>query len=332
MRTWLALPARITVVTVLLAAAAYFVPTPYILRAPGHADDLASIVHVQGGRASQNGRLLMTTIIYEEANLLFCFYSMFDSRAMLVPDDEVVVMKPPPHGAPLPFPRITEDVMAHSKDVARVVALRRTGYDIRVESTGVRILGFLPNAPAASWLRLDDVIDSVDGVRVRSVLGMRDALRKRAPGQQATVRYRRAGQAGEARFALVDHGGRALVGIVGQDAMEHGRLPLEIDIRTPNVNGASAGLMFTLAIIDQLTSGKLARGHVIAGTGTIALDETVGAIEGVDLKLVAAQRAGATVFLVPQENYPEIRGRAPEIKIIPIRTLDDALDALKALP
>lgn len=324
---------RLTLLAVVLAVAAYYTPTPYILRAPGHADDLSGVVTVKGGHASTPGRLLMTTVIYEKANLLFCFYSMFDSRALLVPaEDAVVAPMAIPHGPIPPLFQSPDDVMSFSKDVARVVALRKLGYDIDVESTGVRVVGFLEGAQASQVLRPDDVVDSVGGVRVRKVGQLRAALGKRKPGDVVKVRYRREGASGEASVTLSAHGGRALLGIIGQDAVEHGPLPVEIDIVTHNVNGASAGLMFTLAIIDQLTPGGITKGHVIAGTGTMSLHGEVGPIEGTDLKLVAAQRSGATVFLVPAENYAEVRDRAPGVKIIPVRTVDDALKALKALP
>lgn len=324
---------RLTLLAIVLAVAAYFTPTPYILRAPGHADDLSGVVTVKGGHVSTPGRLLMTTVIYEKANLLFCFYSMFDSRAMLVPaEDAVLAPMAIPHGPIPPMFQSPDDVMSFSKDVARVVALRKLGYDVRVESTGIRVVGFLEGAQASRVLRPDDVVDSVGGVRVRNVPQLRAALRNRKPGEVVAVRYRRQGVSGDGSIPLSAHGGRALLGIIGQDAIEHGALPVDIEIVTHNVNGASAGLMFTLAIIDQLTPGGIMKDHVVAGTGTMSLQGEVGPIEGADLKLVAAQRAGATVFLVPVENYPEVRDRAPGMKIIPVRTVDDALKALKALP
>ena len=333
MKRWLALPLRVALVTLLMAVAAWFIPTPYILRAPGHADDLSGVVAVGGGHASSSGRLLMTTVIYEKANLLFCFYALFDGRAMLVPvDGREVLPLAGPHG-PLPTAFMSQDdVMATSKDVARVVALRKRGYDVPVESTGVRVMGFLPGAAAEGVLRVGDVVDSVDGLRVRKAQQLRAALGTRKAREMVTVRYRRQGVEGEARVALAAHGGKAFLGIMAHDAYEHGKLPVDIDIVTHNVNGASAGLMFTLAIIDQLTPGGITKGHVIAGTGTISLDGTVGPIEGVDLKLSAAQRAGATVFLVPRENYSEVRGSVSQMKIVPVGSVDEALKALEAIP
>ena len=193
------------------------------------------------------------------------------------------------------------------------------------------MVGFLAGVPSASHLQLDDVIDEVDGTRVRTVPQLRQSIRGRKPGDAVTVKLRRAGKAAEASFALASHGGRPMLGIVSQDAIEHSKLPVDIDIVTHNVNGASAGLMFTLAIIDQLTPGGITKGNVVAGTGTIEMNGNVGPIEGVDLKLVAARRAGATVFLVPLDNYSEAKDKGDGMKLIPVQSVDDALQALKAL-
>ena len=64
-------------------------------------------------------------------------------------------------------------------------------------------------------------------------------------------------------------------------------------------------MMHTLAIVDTLTPGELTQGHVIAGTGTIAYDGTVGNIGGIRQKIVGAEAAGAEYVLVPEGNYEE---------------------------
>lgn len=330
----LKLSLRLTLIALLIAVTAYFIPTPYILRAPGHADELSTLVHVQGGEPHPPGHLYMTTVIFEKANLLFCLYSMFDHHAMLVPTEETpfrrVVQAPP---GPLPAIGTAEDMMEHSKDVAVIVALRKLGYEINFESTGVRVIGFLDySVPAASMLHLRDVIDVIEGVRVRSVAELRKVIHGRKPGDTVTVQVRRGGKTETLSFPLIQHAQQTLIGIMTDDNVEHGKLPRDVEIVTHNVNGASAGLMFTLEIIDQLTPGGITHGHNVAGTGTIELDGKVGPIEGTELKEVAAQRAGASVFLVPASNFADIKDKLPEMKVIPVSSLDDALRALKALP
>jgi PDZ domain-containing protein len=102
------------------------------------------------------------------------------------------------------------------------------------------------------------------------------------------------------------------------------------------VGGPSAGLLFTLGIIDKVdgdgSGGDLTGGRVIAGTGTIDASGKVGAVGGVPLKEQAARRDGATVFIVPQDECSDAKAELPSgLKLIPVTTLDGALSALSAL-
>ena len=69
--------------------------------------------------------------------------------------------------------------------------------------------------------------------------------------------------------------------------------PVEITIDPGAVSGPSAGLAFTLTIIDDLTPGNLTGGKKVAVTGTIDLDGNVGEVGGVPQKTAAALDAGA---------------------------------------
>jgi PDZ domain-containing protein len=91
-------------------------------------------------------------------------------------------------------------------------------------------------------------------------------------------------------------------------------------------------MMYTLAIIDLLGDDQLTHGRVVAGTGTIRGDGSVGGIGGVRQKVVAAEASGAEVMLVPESNYAEAL-TAPRLsmELVPVATIDDALAALAAL-
>ena len=98
------------------------------------------------------------------------------------------------------------------------------------------------------------------------------------------------------------------------------------------IGGPSAGLMFTLGIIDKLTDGDLTDGRFIAGTGTIDGDGKVGPIGGVLLKLITARDAGATVFLVPADNCAEAITQVPDgLQLVKVATVTDAMTALQTL-
>lgn len=108
--------------------------------------------------------------------------------------------------------------------------------------------------------------------------------------------------------------------------------PFTLEIKLDEIGGPSAGLMFTLGIIDKLKPEDLTGGKIIAGTGTIDADGNVGEIGGIPQKLVGAKRAGAEVFLVPEGNCAEAKQNAVDgLPMFKVATLDDALSALDAL-
>ena len=114
--------------------------------------------------------------------------------------------------------------------------------------------------------------------------------------------------------------------------MERPVAPFTTSISLERIGGPSAGLMFTLGIIDKLTDGDLTDGRFIAGTGTIDPDGTVGPIGGVLLKLITARDAGATVFLVPADNCAEAVTQVPDgLQLVKVASLDEAMTALDTL-
>ncbi|GAA4817751.1 YlbL family protein [Streptomyces ziwulingensis] len=107
---------------------------------------------------------------------------------------------------------------------------------------------------------------------------------------------------------------------------------VDVTLKLAEVGGPSAGLLFSLGIIDKLEYGDLTGGRTIAGTGTITPDGEVGAVGGVPLKTRAARRDGATVFLVPKAECSDARSELPAgLRLIPVTTLKGAVSALRAL-
>ena len=105
-----------------------------------------------------------------------------------------------------------------------------------------------------------------------------------------------------------------------------------MEIDSGSVGGPSAGLAFTLAILDRLTEGDLTGPNKVAVTGTIRLDGSVGPVGGVVQKTEAAVRAGARAFLVPPDEYADARRAARgRLRIIQVSTVDEALAALRRL-
>lgn len=107
---------------------------------------------------------------------------------------------------------------------------------------------------------------------------------------------------------------------------------VDVELRLEDVGGPSAGLLFSLGIVDKLGADDLTGGRVVAGTGTITGGGEVGPVGGVPLKTQAARRDGATVFLVPKAECSDAQAELPKgLRLVPVTTLKGAVDSLKAL-
>ncbi|MFI6489386.1 PDZ domain-containing protein [Streptomyces sp. NPDC050564] len=116
----------------------------------------------------------------------------------------------------------------------------------------------------------------------------------------------------------------------------HEKNDVKVTLKLADVGGPSAGLLFSLGIVDKLdgdgSGGDLTGGRTIAGTGTIDADGKVGAVGGVALKTQAARRDGATVFLVPKAECSDAKAELPKgLRLIPVTTLKGAVDSLVSL-
>ena len=105
--------------------------------------------------------------------------------------------------------------------------------------------------------------------------------------------------------------------------------PLHVSITLKETGGPSGGLIFALGIVEKLTPEDFLAGRTVAGTGTIDSAGVIGAIGGIDEKIVAAKRAGATVFLAPTENCADVTHIPSGMKVYSVATLKEAILVLK---
>ena len=122
---------------------------------------------------------------------------------------------------------------------------------------------------------------------------------------------------------------RAIVGVFLDQATEI-KLPRSVTIDANGVGGPSAGLAFALDVMEEL-GRNVDGGLKIAATGEIFLDGKVGPIGGVKQKTIGARKAGVDAFLVPVDNAPEARKYAHGLRIVPVKSFQQALQALKTL-
>jgi Lon-like protease len=310
---------------VVLVFALNFYQLPVVALTPGPAEDVLGRVKVQDGTAvyESKGKLYLTSVgIDDDVRFYEALLDLANRDVELRPRAELF----PDGDSSDEIDRENVQLMDHSKRIAQVVALRELGYT--VEPSGVEVGDVVRGAPADGRLEAGDQILQVDGRAVASIDQVRAAITSHRSGERvAFVVSRDATRTSVAvRVAAAD--GQPRVGVELRELFEE--LPVKVSIETENIGGPSAGLMFALSIIDRLNPEDLTGGRRIAGTGEISIDREVLPIGGVAEKLVGARRQGATVFLIPADNCPDVRGRVPAgLRLVRVATLDDALRFLR---
>lgn len=222
--------------------------------------------------------------------------------------------------APLPFsvaqPGLTADVLGENRG-AEVITIK--GAPTRETSGQLRMTTIEATGPDAD-VRLGDVLGSWFDTD-RAVMP-RDAVYPSGDDVGEIEQYNQE-QMKESQDAATT---------AALDYLGLGDKDIDVDLRLEDVGGPSAGLLFSLGIVDKLAAGDLTGGRVVAGTGTITTGGKVGAVGGVPLKTQAARRDGATVFLVPKAECSDAQAELPKgLRLIPVTTLKGAIDSLTAL-
>ncbi|MGI9052803.1 MAG: S16 family serine protease [Ilumatobacteraceae bacterium] len=246
--------------------------------------------------------------------------------------------------------QLSLQMMRTASQVAQFVALQELGYEeARIVAGDVVVAdlvclaqtgtGCTTYAPADAVLDPGDRIVSIDGLALATVEDLVTALADNDPGDVVTLEIEREDGAPQAievtLIASPEEPDRAIIGFVPFDTATV-QLPFEIDIDTGRIGGPSAGLAFTLTLIDELSEGDLLGGRDVAVTGEIDIDGNVGAIGGLPQKASAVKQVGVDHFLVPASQSPESLAEArrvagDDLEIIEVATLDEALAALQRL-
>jgi PDZ domain-containing protein len=339
-------PIAVGFLTALVLVAAVFVYanrtlSDEYLYLPDPAQDAAPVVSVAQETADpgpDKPGILFVAVVRRKATLLETWFSGLRERGSQLVSEEVVL----PNGQ-TPQQRAAEDAadMSQSQKVAAAVALRALGEDVVVDGDGARVAQVIPNTPAsAAGILPGDVIVKANDTKIAGVDDLQKTLASVKPGDTVKLAVQHAGRPeGEApdvrepkTIADPNDANRAVMGVRVEDDAEI-TLPRKVEFKTKDIGGPSAGLPFALEIYNSLSDRSLVGDHRIAATGEIHLDGTVGAIGGAEQKAIGAREAGADVFLVPADNLAAAQKYAPEgLKIIPVHTFDEALEAIRSLP
>jgi len=328
-RRWLTVLGSVAlgVIAVIVTAMA-IIHVPYVIISPGEATALDDdIVTISGAPTyGHRGDLLYLTVrvTNDDPNVWRYVLAKLDDEVSVEEREDIIGCAGYEESA-----RLSQDQMVQSQDIAKQVALQRLGYQVTESGGQVVIVDVECGGPSEGSLQLADVITAVDGTPVTKADDVRPLVQAHRPGETVHFTVRRDDDTREIAVRLGRRDGVGFVGIATQTFTD-ASFPVDITIDTDRVSGPSAGLAFTLAIIDDMTPGNLTGGRRVAITGSIQPDGSVGIVGGVEQKAVTARRAGARLMLVPVGEAKAAREHAEGMKVVAVRTVDAALAALAA--
>jgi PDZ domain-containing protein len=212
-------------------------------------------------------------------------------------------------------------------DATSVVLSDLTGYP-KDHRPGALVEGVVPGCAADGELYPGDLIRAIDGQAIRGAAQASRLIESARSGSTLTFDIRAGGEQHVVDLRREPCGGRDAP-LVGVSLISN--FPFGVLIESGDVGGPSAGLMWALGLYDLLTPGDLTAGRTIAGTGEIGLDGTVYPIGGIEEKVVAAEHAGASVFLVPAGNAAAARAAGGDgMVLVPVSSFRGAVEYLRS--
>ncbi len=323
---WPVLLAAVIVILAIVIGVGASVTLPYYSFSPGPAFEVDDLVTLDNSDPI-DGEFYMLTISLSQVSVIEYGLAQFDRSVDIIPREAVR----PVGQSDEQYRARNRLSMEESKTNSVFVALNHLGYDVAVTGDGVLVAGLSEGSPVEGILLLDDVIIRFDGVPVTTAGELTSLIADRQVGDEVVLDVIRGGRPVQVTATLIQHVSdpdRPMVGFLATTDNWSYTSPIDIQIDTTNVGGPSAGLMYTLTLIDLLSDDDLAAGRVIAGTGTIDLNGAVGPIGGIRQKVVSAEATGADVMFVPADNWDELEGFEVDIELVRVETYLDALDYL----
>ncbi|MDR6637920.1 S16 family serine protease [Paenarthrobacter nitroguajacolicus] len=317
-----------------LGVGAAALPVPYVIESAGPTfntlgkDGDKPVITISGRESfPASGNLDLTTVVMtggpkSPATIFDVFRAWVDPSKAIYPEELI-------------YPKGTtaeqtvqqgEIAMETSQENAVAAALREL--DIPFEQR-LTVAGLSDPSPSTGKIQEGDRLISINGKTITSMGVIQAELAAAAGAPAAVVVDRKGTQVTETVTPTKNDAGRYVLGVLLASDFT---FPFDVRISLDNVGGPSAGMMFALGIVDNLTPGDLTGGKHVAGTGTITADGAVGPIGGIAQKMIGARGHGATMFLAPAANCADVVGHVPDgLQVVKVETLADATSAVERL-
>lgn len=303
---------------------------PYAAQGPGPTFntlgevDGAPVVEITGVDSDEtSGNLNMTTVsVRTNMTLAQAVGRWLFTNDTMVPIEQVM----PPDKSEEEIQQSNEQAFVSSEAAATVAAMNYLG-----KPTIVVVHDTVEGTAADGSVEPADIILAVDGTEVSQPGVVQEIVRSKAPGDTLELTLERNDEERTETITLGEHPEEEGVALLGITMTSEPEESINVEYNLNDIGGPSAGMMFSLAVIDKLSPGELNGGNFVAGTGTISEDGTVGPVGGIQHKVTAAKEEGAELFLAPADNCAEaLRARPGDLVIAKVNTLDDAIAAMDA--
>jgi PDZ domain-containing protein len=323
----------------ILLITAFVIPLPYVIIEPGDPQNTLGkvekgsskrLIEITGVKTfATTGKLNLTSIYVTspEAKILGfdVLSAWFDGERSVQPRD---VFFPKGVSSKKVDQQNSLD-MRLSQEHAKVSALQYLGYKIPEQLIITKITKDSPNNKI---LKNGDEIIKLNRIQVSSATSFKKLLaeisKRETTSDQMQLTILRSGA--EKTFTVSTYKVDSKQKVLGLLVESKYQYPFTITIRLKDVGGPSAGLMFSLGIIEKLRAENLTRGRNISGTGTIDAYGKIGPIGGIEEKLIGASRAGSKLFLAPALNCEDIRHIPKGLQVVAVETLREAVAALES--
>ena len=314
-------------------------PLPYVLVEPGTPNDTLGkvkgkpLLEITGvDTFPTKGKLNLTSIWVTSPNSKLQVFELFrawiDGERSVQPREVFYPKGTDPE-------QVTEENVAEMKTSQLSAQLATLKYLQIPYSQRLIIKDFLKDSPNRKLLKKEDQVISFAGEKIQSSTQLKSLIAKTTlkrvdlgvirNGKELTIPITIGSRASNDASSP----STSKRNFIGALMTENYDLPFTVKINLKNIGGPSAGMIFSLAMIEKLTKEDLVRGRNIAGTGTISPGGDVGPIGGIEEKLIGAAREGATLFIAPSLNCPEIRHVPRGLQVVPVDTLKEAISALR---
>lgn len=312
----------------IIMVALFKIELPYKIYTPGGMVSLSSRIEVENGYSSK-GELGMAYVSMVNGSIPFILLSY------VIPNWDVVPTKELTYENETIEEMIKADkiAMQQAMDQAIISAYRLADKEITINKEEAHITYI--DEKAQTNLQLFDILLEVEGKKITNLDELKSVINEHQVGERLSLKVKRNESIIDTYAEVYDTEDGPKIGVAITTTYQYDENPNVTIKAKESESGPSGGLMMSLAIYDALTEEDITKGKKIIGTGTISMDGTVGAIGGVRYKLLGAVKKKCDIFLVPEENYEEAievkEEKNLDINIISVKTLEDAINALKAL-